>query len=154
MSAAYCSGDGCRNVNSCSRFYTRFRESAISFNTNFHKRFMCYRRDEYVITAGYRIFPFRMKRTMIRFSKMYRSGVDTDWRTGSCREKRQGKDNVFKAADGEMEYSGTIIADAGFDYFPYPVAERQLDTTDAMYCVEPGLLLWKLKKDMGRTRCG
>lgn len=74
--------------------------------------------------------------------------VDTDWRTGVVGRNGKGKTTFLKLLMGEMEYSGTIIADAGFDYFPYPVAERQLDTIDAMYCVEPGLLLWKLKKDM------
>ncbi|WP_411335854.1 ribosomal protection-like ABC-F family protein [Ruminococcus gauvreauii] len=74
--------------------------------------------------------------------------VDTDWRTGVVGRNGKGKTTFLKLLMGEMEYSGSITADAGFDYFPYPVAERQLDTIDAMYCVEPGLLLWKLKKDM------
>ena len=74
--------------------------------------------------------------------------VDTDWRTGVVGRNGKGKTTFLKLLMGEMEYSGTITADAGFDYFPYPVAERLLDTIDAMYCVEPGLLLWKLKKDM------
>ncbi|MCH1984093.1 ABC-F type ribosomal protection protein [Ruminococcus sp. OA3] len=74
--------------------------------------------------------------------------VDTDWRTGVVGRNGKGKTTFLKLLMGEMEYSGSITADVGFDYFPYPVTGRELDTIDAMYCLEPGLLLWKLKKDM------
>ncbi len=74
--------------------------------------------------------------------------LDTDWRTGVVGRNGKGKTTFLKLLTGGMEYSGSITADVSFDYFPYPVADRGLDTVDAMYCLEPGLLLWKLKKDM------
>lgn len=74
--------------------------------------------------------------------------LDTSWKTGFVGRNGKGKTTFLKLLMKEMEYGGSITAEVGFDYFPYSVPDDGLDTVDAMFCLEPELLLWKLKKDM------
>ncbi|MGI6009984.1 MAG: ribosomal protection-like ABC-F family protein [Ruminococcus sp.] len=74
--------------------------------------------------------------------------IDTDWRLGFIGRNGRGKTTFLKLLMGEYEYSGSIQLQVPVDYFPFQVSQPQLDTIDCLYCLEPEMELWRIKKEM------
>ena len=64
--------------------------------------------------------------------------VDTDWKLGLIGRNGKGKTTLLNLLMGKYEYTGTISANARFDYFPYAVSGRDLDK-----CAEELAGIWK-----------
>lgn len=78
--------------------------------------------------------------------------IDTDWRLGFIGRNGRGKTTFLKLLMGEYEYGGQISLNVPADYFPFPVPMKELDTIDCLYCLEPGMELWRVKKEMARLK--
>lgn len=74
--------------------------------------------------------------------------IDTDWKLGFIGRNGRGKTTFLKLLMKEQEYGGTISLNTPVDYFPFKVLLPQLDTIDCLYCLEPELELWRMKKEM------
>lgn len=57
--------------------------------------------------------------------------VDTDWKLGFVGRNGRGKTTFLNLLLGKYEYSGKILSSVQFDYFPYPVSDknRRSETT-------------------------
>lgn len=74
--------------------------------------------------------------------------LDTDWRTGFTGRNGRGKTTFLNLLRGRYPYHGSISAGVEFDYFPFEVQEPQNLTSDTAAQLDPGLELWRLKKEL------
>ncbi len=72
--------------------------------------------------------------------------IDTDWKTGFIGRNGKGKTTFLRLLMGGYEYEGSISTDKHFDYFPYPVSEKDLDkTVDELSEIwKPGVEGWRI----------
>ncbi len=59
--------------------------------------------------------------------------IDTDWKLGFVGRNGRGKTTLLNLLLDKYEYSGKIISSVEFDYFPYPVKEKDKLTMDILY---------------------
>ena len=76
--------------------------------------------------------------------------IDTDWRLGFTGRNGRGKTTFLKLLMGRYPYQGTISASVDFEYFPYPVEDRDADTADVLASVCPDAPAWKLRRELGK----
>ena len=76
--------------------------------------------------------------------------IDTDWRLGFVGRNGRGKTTFLNLLLGKYEYRGTISAPMAFDYFPFPVEDEYETGEEIAERVFPGLLRWKLLREMGK----
>ena len=62
--------------------------------------------------------------------------VDTNWKLGFIGRNGKGKTTFLNLLLGKYEYEGSIQASVVFDYFPYPVTERQRSLPAAEFLEE------------------
>jgi len=74
--------------------------------------------------------------------------VDTDWKLGFCGRNGRGKTTFLKLLMGQYEYGGTISASVRFEYFPFEVADKSINTMDVLEAVAPGAEFWQLQKEL------
>lgn len=80
--------------------------------------------------------------------------ADTDWKLGLIGRNGKGKTTLLKLLMGEYEYGGRITASVEFEYFPCPVEEKDLDTVDLFYTIQPDCQLWRVKKELSGLGMG
>ncbi|HIW33805.1 MAG TPA: ATP-binding cassette domain-containing protein, partial [Candidatus Paenibacillus intestinavium] len=56
--------------------------------------------------------------------------IDTDWKLGFTGRNGRGKTTFLGLLQGNYEYSGTISSQVDFQYFPFPVPNKESDTID------------------------
>ncbi|ETT51866.1 ABC transporter ATP-binding protein [Paenibacillus sp. FSL R7-269] len=74
--------------------------------------------------------------------------LDTDWKLGFTGRNGRGKTTFLNLLLGKYEYSGTISAQVGFEYFPYEVADPTALTVDVMQEIDPELANWKFMREL------
>ena len=74
--------------------------------------------------------------------------LDTRWKLGFIGRNGRGKTTFFKLLLGEYEYSGSIRAPVAFDYFPYPVPDKDRPTRAVLEGVCPGADGWQLEREL------
>ncbi len=74
--------------------------------------------------------------------------VDTNWKLGFIGRNGKGKTTFLNLLLGKYEYEGSIQASVVFDYFPYPVTERQRSLPAAEFLEE-----WKAGCELWRVLC-
>ncbi|MCL2015152.1 MAG: ABC-F type ribosomal protection protein [Defluviitaleaceae bacterium] len=75
--------------------------------------------------------------------------IDTDWKLGFCGRNGRGKTTFLNLLMGKYEYSGTILADTAFEYFPFTVDISQ-NTVDIFGKIAPSAQLWQLQKELSK----
>ena len=72
--------------------------------------------------------------------------VDTDWKLGFIGRNGKGKTTFLHLLLGKYEYTGSILTNVVFDYFPYEVASEDLDKNadDLMDMWKPGVEGWRV----------
>ena len=74
--------------------------------------------------------------------------IDTDWKLGFVGRNGRGKTTLLRLLMGKYEYSGSIEAPVEFDYFPYPVADESLHTSEVLGEICPGAEGWELLREL------
>lgn len=74
--------------------------------------------------------------------------VDTDWKLGFVGRNGRGKTTFLNLLLGKYEYSGKILSSVQFDYFPYPVSDKNRITEDILQEVCPLAEEWELMREL------
>jgi lincosamide and streptogramin A transport system ATP-binding/permease protein len=74
--------------------------------------------------------------------------IDTDWKLGFTGRNGRGKTTFLNLMLGKYEYSGKISAHVGFEYFPFPVGNRETDTLDVIGGIIPNHVGWELMREL------
>lgn len=75
--------------------------------------------------------------------------LDTDWRLGLIGRNGRGKTTLLRLLMGLEGYSGRILTSSEFDYFPFPVSDRELTGGEVAETLRPALEQWRLLREMG-----
>ncbi|MCM1046789.1 MAG: ATP-binding cassette domain-containing protein [Candidatus Gastranaerophilales bacterium] len=72
--------------------------------------------------------------------------IDTDWKLGFIGRNGKGKTTFLHLLMGRYQYTGSIAASTVFDYFPYPVSQRQMQLPAADFIEElkPSCEMWRV----------
>lgn len=74
--------------------------------------------------------------------------IDTDWKLGFTGRNGRGKTTFLKLLLGKYEYRGCISAQVNFEYFPFPVTNKEVNTIDVINDIVPGYLHWELMREL------
>ena len=74
--------------------------------------------------------------------------IDTDWKLGFVGRNGRGKTTFLNLLLDKYEYSGKIISSVEFDYFPYPVKEKDKLTMDILSEVCPFAEKWEIYREL------
>lgn len=74
--------------------------------------------------------------------------LDTDWKLGFTGRNGRGKTTFLNLLLGKYEYSGHISASVSFEYFPYPVANKESNTIDVIHDIYPDYVHWELMREL------
>lgn len=74
--------------------------------------------------------------------------IDTDWKLGFVARNGRGKTTFLNLLMGNYEYRGTITASVEFDYFPFPVSDKKMDTISIIEEVNPEYEFWKICREL------
>ncbi|MBR4036352.1 MAG: ABC-F type ribosomal protection protein [Oscillospiraceae bacterium] len=74
--------------------------------------------------------------------------IDTDWKLGFTGRNGRGKTTFLNLLLGKYSYSGTISASVNFEYFPYNVAEKSVNTIDIVEQIYPDYEYWQIVKEI------
>lgn len=73
--------------------------------------------------------------------------IDTDWRIGLVGRNGKGKTTLLKLLMNEYEYSGTINSPVSFDYFPFNVENKELNTLDVLLQINSQVYEWEILRE-------
>ena len=74
--------------------------------------------------------------------------LDTDWKLGFCGRNGRGKTTFLHLLMGKYEYGGNISASVEFEYFPYQVADEEMDTQSLLMQITGQAQLWQIQKEL------
>ena len=74
--------------------------------------------------------------------------IDTDWKLGFTGRNGRGKTTFLNLLLGKYEYSGKISATVGFQYFPFTIADKTLNTNEIACKICPSHQKWKLIREL------
>ena len=80
--------------------------------------------------------------------------IDTDWKLGFIGRNGRGKTTFLNLLLGKYEYKGSITSQVPFEYFPYPVSDKNRITADLLEELCPGFELWRVMQEMDRLEVG
>ncbi|WP_400163566.1 Lsa family ABC-F type ribosomal protection protein [Brevibacillus sp. TJ4] len=73
--------------------------------------------------------------------------LDTDWKLGFTGRNGRGKTTFLNLLMGKYEYSGKISAPVNFEYFPFHVGHREMDTLAVINGIIPDFQHWELMRE-------
>jgi lincosamide and streptogramin A transport system ATP-binding/permease protein len=76
--------------------------------------------------------------------------IDTDWKLGFCGRNGRGKTTFLNLLMGRFDYSGTITASVRFEYFPFIVEDKSLNTSEILSKVAPDALEWQILRELSK----
>ncbi|MED1569653.1 Lsa family ABC-F type ribosomal protection protein [Bacillus paramycoides] len=74
--------------------------------------------------------------------------IDTDWKLGFIGRNGRGKTTFFNLLLGNYEYSGKILASVEFNYFPYPVSDKNNFTHEILEEICPQAEDWEFLREI------
>ncbi len=74
--------------------------------------------------------------------------LDTDWKLGLVGRNGRGKTTLLNLLLGKYSYSGVISASVEFEYFPYPVRDKERMTLDVVEEIVPDYEYWQLSREL------
>lgn len=74
--------------------------------------------------------------------------IDTDWKLGFTGRNGRGKTTFMNLLLGKYDYSGTISAHVQFEYFPFPVENKENNTMAVIADVHPDYVHWELMREL------
>lgn len=76
--------------------------------------------------------------------------IDTDWRLGFVARNGRGKTTFLNLLLGKEEYHGSITASVTFDYFPFPVEDKEVTTLELVENLYPDYEFWRICVELNR----
>lgn len=74
--------------------------------------------------------------------------LDTDWKLGFTGRNGRGKTTFLNLLLGRHSYGGTISASVNFEYFPYKVKDKAVNTIDIVENIYPDYQYWQVAKEL------
>lgn len=74
--------------------------------------------------------------------------IDTDWKLGFTGRNGRGKTTFLNLLLDKYEYDGEISSSVGFEYFPYEVADKQINTIDVINNICCDFPEWELMREI------
>jgi lincosamide and streptogramin A transport system ATP-binding/permease protein len=74
--------------------------------------------------------------------------IDSDWKLGFTGRNGRGKTSFLNLLLGKYEYSGSISANVSFEYFPFPVGNKENNTLDVINDIFPDYVHWQLMREL------
>ena len=74
--------------------------------------------------------------------------IDTGWKLGFCGRNGRGKTTFLKLLMSKYEYSGTISASVSFEYFPFEIGNKLLNTIDIISSISPDAQSWMIEREL------
>lgn len=74
--------------------------------------------------------------------------IDTDWKLGFTGRNGRGKTTFLNLLLDKYEYSGNISATVNFEYFPFPVENKEHATLDVINNIFSDYLHWELMREL------
>lgn len=74
--------------------------------------------------------------------------IDTNWKLGFIGRNGRGKTTFLNLLMGKYEYSGKILTDISFDYFPYKIKNTHLSSYEIADSINPNDEHWKLDREI------
>lgn len=74
--------------------------------------------------------------------------LDSNWRLGLVGRNGKGKTTLLKLLSGKLPYSGQIVSELDFTYFPYEVLDSEDFTWNVAQTIYPDLEEWQLKREL------
>ncbi|WP_134686615.1 Lsa family ABC-F type ribosomal protection protein [Brevibacillus migulae] len=74
--------------------------------------------------------------------------IDTDWKLGFTGRNGRGKTTFLHLLLGNYEYSGKISANVQFEYFPFPVENKEQNTLDVIEGILTDYHHWELMREL------
>ncbi|HIX62990.1 MAG TPA: ABC-F type ribosomal protection protein [Candidatus Mediterraneibacter colneyensis] len=74
--------------------------------------------------------------------------IDTDWKLGFIGRNGKGKTTFLKLLAGEYDYTGSITSSVSFEYFPYPVENKELPAWEIAGNLNPLMEQWELMREL------
>ena len=74
--------------------------------------------------------------------------IDTEWKLGFIGRNGRGKTTFLNLLTGKYEYSGNISSSVSFEYFPYEVTDKCINTVDVLKSVYPDYVEWQLMREL------
>ena len=74
--------------------------------------------------------------------------IDSNWKLGFIGRNGKGKTTFLKLLMGKYEYSGSIISNENFDYFPFEITNMDVDSYSIAEFHSPGYEEWKLEYEV------
>ena len=80
--------------------------------------------------------------------------IDTSWKLGLIGRNGKGKTTLLNLLLGKYEYSGSILSNTAFDYFPYQVSEPDLllPASELAERWKPDVESWQVLREMHEIR--
>lgn len=74
--------------------------------------------------------------------------IDTNWKLGLIGRNGAGKTTFLNLLLGKDTYQGSIHTDISFQYFPYPVKNKEDSIEQLIEQIEPEGELWKIQREL------
>lgn len=74
--------------------------------------------------------------------------ISTDWKLGFVGRNGRGKTTFLHLLMGKYEYKGIISSDVTFDYFPFDISDRTLNTLDIIEQIAPEAEFWEICREL------
>ncbi|MDD3654027.1 MAG: Lsa family ABC-F type ribosomal protection protein [Desulfotomaculaceae bacterium] len=74
--------------------------------------------------------------------------IDTNWKLGFTGRNGRGKTTFLNLLLGKYEYSGSVSANVNFEYFPFEVINKVIDTIKIIEHICPDYLFWELMREL------
>ena len=74
--------------------------------------------------------------------------IDTDWKLGFTGRNGRGKTTFLNLLLGRHEYSGKITASVDFEYFPFEITDKSLNTIEIIDSICFDYQSWELSREL------
>lgn len=74
--------------------------------------------------------------------------LDTDWKLGFTGRNGRGKTTFLNLLLGRYSYSGKISAAVSFEYFPYKVTDKKVNTVEVVEQIYPEYQYWQIAREL------
>lgn len=78
--------------------------------------------------------------------------IDTDWKLGFTGRNGRGKTTFLNLLMNRYEYTGSIVSNVVFDYFPFSVPDQERDTQEILDSLLGDYLFWQLKRELSKLQ--